>query len=167
LPYRTAEDPRIPFTDAEDVGLDGTTPQFILDKYADATASVVVADGIEARLIEAEAQLQESNFSGMRTTLNDLRDFADIGLDPLPTAGNQDDAIDQLFSERAFWLFATGHRLGDMRRLIRQYGRTADQVFPTGGYLKGGDYGTDVNFPIPRSEDSSNPNSDGCLNRDA
>ena len=40
-------------------------------------------------------------------------------------------------------------------------------MFPTGGYLKGGDYGTDVNFPIPRSEDSSNPNSNGCLNRDA
>ena len=32
--------------------------------------------------------------------------------------------MDLLFSERAFWMFATGHRLGDMRRLIRQYGRT-------------------------------------------
>src|SRR5512147_726517 len=44
LPYRTAEDPRVPFDDPEDVGLDGTTPQFILTKYADASASVVVAD---------------------------------------------------------------------------------------------------------------------------
>ena len=34
------------------------TPQFTLLKYPDATAPVVVADGIEARLIEAEAQLQ-------------------------------------------------------------------------------------------------------------
>jgi hypothetical protein len=167
LPYRSAEDPRIPFTDAEDVGLDGTTPQFILDKYPDATASVVVADGIEARLIEAEAQLRENDFSGMRTTLNDLRDFADIGLDPLPAAGSLDEAIDQLFSERAFWLFATGHRLGDMRRLVRQYGRAPDDVFPAGDYLKGGAYGTDVNFPIPRSEDSSNPKSNGCLDRSA
>jgi starch-binding outer membrane protein, SusD/RagB family len=167
LPFRSAEDPRVPFTDAEDVGLDGTTPQFILDKYPDATASVVVADGIEARLIEAEAQLRANNFSGMRTTLNDLRDFADLGLDPLPTPGNHDAAVDQLFSERAFWLFATGHRLGDLRRLVRQYLRAPDDVFPTGDYLKGGPYGTDVNFPIPRSEDSNNPNSDGCLNRDA
>ena len=167
LPFRSAEDPRVPFTDAEDVGLDGTTPQFILDKYPDATASVVVADGIEARLIEAEAQLRANNFSAMRATLNDLRDFADIGLDPLPSVSNTDAAVDQLFSERAFWLFATGHRLSDMRRLVRQYGRPADEVFPTGDYLKGGEYGTDVNFPIPRSEVSSNPNSTGCLNRDA
>ena len=30
---------------------------------------------------------------------------------------------DLMFRERAFWLFGTGHRLGDMRRMIRQYGR--------------------------------------------
>ena len=54
-----------------------------------------------------------------------------------------------------------------MRRLIRQYGRTPDAVFPSGDYLKGGAYGADVNLPIPRSEDSNNPNSNGCLNRDA
>jgi hypothetical protein len=167
LPFRSAEDPRIPFTDQEDVGLDGTTPQFTLDKYPDASSSVVVADGIEARLIEAEAQLRANNFSGMRTTLNQLRQGADLGLNNLPLAGSFDAAVDQLFSERAFWLFATGHRLGDLRRLVRQYDRAPDEVFPSGGYLKGGDYGTDVNFPIPRSEDSGNPNSSGCLNRDA
>ena len=42
-------------------------------KYPDAGSPVPVADGIEARLIEAEAQLQANNFSGMRTTLNGLR----------------------------------------------------------------------------------------------
>ena len=167
LPFRTAEDPRVPFTDQEDVGLDGTTPQFTLDKYPDAASPVVVADGIEARLIEAEAQLRANNFSGMRTRLNALRAGADLGLSNLPTPGSLDAAIDQLFSERAFWMFATGHRLGDLRRLVRQYGRSPDAVFPSGDYLKGGAYGTDLNFPIPRSEDSSNPNSNGCLNRDA
>lgn len=166
LPYRTAEDPRVSFEDTEDVGLDGTTPQFTLLKYPDASAPVVVADGIEARLIEAEAQLRSNDFGGMRTTLNDLRAGADLGLDPLPTPGSATEAEDQLFSERAFWLFATGHRLGDMRRLVRQYGRSADEVFPTGTYIKGGSYGTDVNLPIPRSE-NSNPNSNGCLDRNA
>jgi hypothetical protein len=148
------------------VGLDGTTPQFTLLKYPDAAASVVVADGIEARLIEAEAQLRSNNFSGMRTTLNDLRQGAGLGLSNLPTPGSATEAQDQLFSERAFWLFATGHRLGDMRRLIRQYGRPAEAVFPTGDYIKGGSYGTDVNLPIPRSE-NNNPNSNGCLDRNA
>ncbi len=163
LGYRTAEDPRVPFTDFEDTGLDLITPQFSLDKYGPSDP-VPVANGIEARLIEAEERLQANSFSGMRTILNDLRDLE--GLDPLPTAGNRDAAIDQLFSERAFWLFATGHRLGDMRRLVRQYGRAPETVFPTGAYHKGGSYGSDVNFPIPLEEDN-NPNSVGCIDRGA
>jgi hypothetical protein len=124
----------------------------------------VVADGIEARLIEAEAQLQADDFGGMTTTLNDLRDLQ--GLDPLAEPGTLDQAVDLLFSERAFWTFATGHRLGDMRRLIRQYGRSADQVFPVGDYIKGGAYGDDVNLPIP-VEEQNNPNAAGCLDRNA
>jgi hypothetical protein len=174
LPFISALDARVPVDSVDDdedgfadPGLDGTTPQYILLKYPDPAAPVVVADGIEARLIEAEAQLRANNFSGMRTRLNILRAGADLGLSNLPTPGSLDEAIDQLFSERAFWMFATGHRLGDLRRLVRQYGRSPDAVFPTGDYLKGGAYGTDLNFPIPRSEDSSNPNSNGCLNRDA
>jgi starch-binding outer membrane protein, SusD/RagB family len=98
----------------------------------------------------------------MTAILNDLRDLQ--GLDPLPVPPNTDAAVDLLFSERAFWLFATGHRLGDLRRLIRQYGRAPDEVFPTGTYIKGGDYGEDVNLPIP-IEEQNNPNSAGCLDR--
>ena len=162
LPYRTADDPRVPFEDTEDVGLDGTTPQFTLLKYPDAAASVVVADGIEARLIEAEALLP-TDLPGMTTILNDLRTAQ--GLDPVGVPGSQEEGVDLLFSERAFWMFATGHRLGDMRRLMRQYGRTAETVFPTGTYIKGGSYGADVNLPIPQ-EEGNNPNSVGCLNRD-
>jgi hypothetical protein len=164
LPFRTAEDPRVPFEDTEDVGLDGTTPQFTLLKYPDASAPVVVADGIEARLIEAEAALQASDLGSMTTILNDLR--AGQGLDPLSVPGSPDAGVDLLFSERAFWMFATGHRLGDMRRLIRQYGRTAEAIFPSGIYLKGGSYGSDVNLPIPQ-EEGNNPNSVGCLDRNA
>ncbi|HEX2217407.1 MAG TPA: hypothetical protein VHG35_01285 [Gemmatimonadales bacterium] len=165
LPYRSAEDPRVPYFDEESAGLDNTTPQFTLLKYPDASASVVVADGIEARLIEAEALLQASDLPGMTSILNDLR--AAQGLDQLDVPGSQDEGVDLLFSERAFWMFATGHRLGDMRRLIRQYGRTEDDVFPSGSYIKGGSYGDDVNLPIPQ-EEGNNPNvPDGCLNRDA
>ena len=164
LPYRTADDPRVPFFDEESAGLDQTTPQFTLLKYPDASASVIVADGIEARLIEAEAFLQASNFGGMNTILNDLRAAQD--LDPLAEPGTLDEAVDQLFSERAFWMFATGHRLGDMRRLIRQYGRTAEEVFPSGIYLKGCSYGNDVNLPMPQ-EEGNIPNYAGCLDREA
>jgi starch-binding outer membrane protein, SusD/RagB family len=164
LPYRTAEDPRVPFLDEESAGLDNTTPQFTLLKYPDASASVVVADGIEARLIEAEALLQAPDLGGMTTILNDLRAAED--LDPLAQPGTQDEGVDLLFSERAFWMFATGHRLGDMRRLIRQYDRSAEDVFPTGSYIKGGSYGNDVNLPMPQ-EEGNNPNFAGCLDREA
>ena len=56
--------------------------------------------------------------------------------------------------------------LGDMRRLIRQYGRTAATVFPTGAmrYRPGNNYGNDVNLVIPFIE-RNNPKFNGCLDR--
>jgi hypothetical protein len=55
-----------------------------------------------------------------------------------------------------------------MRRLIRQYGRAANTVFPTGTWHKGGNYGTDVNFPVPQAE-QNNPNAGAasCIDRNA
>lgn len=47
----------------------------------------------------------------------------------------------------------TGHRLGDTRRLIRQYQRAAETIFPTREWFRGGvTYGTGVNLPLPRRE---------------
>lgn len=160
LPYRTAEDPRVPFLDTGHSGLDQETPQFDVLKYPEEGSSVVLADGIEARLIEAENQLQAGDLDGMNASLNDLRDTQE--LDPLDQPNSQDEGVDQLFSERAFWLYATAHRLGDMRRLVRQYGRTVEEVFPTGEYLRGGSYGNAVNFPVPVSE-NNNPDFDRSL----
>ncbi|HEX6133041.1 MAG TPA: hypothetical protein VFZ24_03595, partial [Longimicrobiales bacterium] len=73
-------------------------------------------------------------------------------LAPLQDPGSPAARVDLLFQERAFWLFLTGHRLGDLRRLVRQYGRATDEVFPTGAWHKGGVYGSDVAFPIPFNE---------------
>ena len=176
LPYYSALDPRVPADTADndgdgfaDTGLDLITTQVNLFKYPDAAADVSVADGLEARLIEAEAQLQTSDLSGMTSTLNTLRQaFPGLALPDLPDPATQAEGVDQLFAERAFWLYATGHRLGDMRRLVRAgptgYGRLEDTVFPNGAYHKGGSYGTDVNLPIP-IEEENNPNSNGCLDR--
>jgi hypothetical protein len=70
-----------------------------------------------------------------------------------------------MFRERAFWLFLTGHRQGDLRRLIRQYGRNAVQVYPTGAYPGGATYGNDVTAPIPAAERLSNTLFTGCASR--
>lgn len=82
--------------------------------------------------------------------------------------------IAELFHERAYWLFMTGHRQGDLRRLIRQYGsqysqfRSQQQVYPTGLYTipSSGRFGSDVTAPIPTTE-YANPNYHGCLDRNA
>jgi hypothetical protein len=53
---------------------------------------------------------------------------------------------------------STAHRLGDLRRLVMQYGRGAETVFPTGAYFKGGAYGTEVTLRVPQEEEQDNPN---------
>jgi hypothetical protein len=73
-------------------------------------------------------------------------------LAPLADPGTASARVALLFRERAFWLWGTGHRLGDMRRLINQYGRTQDQVYPSGAYHKGGTHGPDVVFPVDFDE---------------
>jgi hypothetical protein len=168
LNYVSAEDLRIPGDSG--LGADNNTESWFPSKYPSFDASIPTADYLEAQLIIAESELRASGFAAMTQRLNDLRALA--GLDPsLATPGDPVTATDLLFAERAFWLFATGHRLGDMRRLIRQYGRDAETVFPTGEYYKGGlTYGTDVNLPLPRRE-ANNPNVpdpiNTCLDRNA
>jgi hypothetical protein len=64
-----------------------------------------------------------------------------------------------LFQERALWLYNTGHRLGDLRRLVRNYGLPSTSVFPTGPHFRGSNYGNDVSFPPPFQE-NNNPSYD-------
>ena len=152
LNFRTAADPRIP-TSAGTVAFDGNTPYFFTTLWA-RSDPVTVASGLEARLIEAEAAFQANDFAGFIDKLNVARAFrtATPLLPPLADPGTAAARVDLLFRERAFWMFGTGHRLGDLRRLIRQYNRAPETVFPTGTFFKGGSYGTDVNFPISIDE---------------
>ena len=114
-----------------------------------------------------------SDINGMMTILNALRAASPTiamtkipVMAPLPTPANKTDATSLLFREKAFWTFGRGQRLPDLRRLVRQYGRTDAQVFPTGAYFKGGNYGTDENFPIP-SQEQVNPLFTSCIDRKA
>ena len=192
LPFRTAMDPRVPWArvPANDVGFDNATPQYDQGKYASETAPVAIASGVEARLIEAEAQLKAGDNAGWLATLNALRANTALiptvypagfpapsafpALTPLTDPGSASAREDLMFRERAFWLYMSGHRLGDLRRLVRQYGRSADAVYPGGGgkpYIingnnKGGVFGTELNLPIPFDE-TNNPNFTDCLDRNA
>jgi hypothetical protein len=176
---------------------------FFPAKYAAAlagtqTAPFVVANGVEARLIQAEVALHAGNASWL-TILNTLRTNGNFTTAPDPvdpsvidttwTAGTGgvdnlrplgdpgaslsgqaavDARVTLLFQERASWLFLTGHRQGDLRRLIRQYGRTQDHVYPIGLYTAPGhgQYGVEVTVPVPPTE-SPNPYFTGCVDRNA
>lgn len=166
IAFRTRSDPRVRWSRTPgEVGQDGATAFFLQLKYDGPAAPVALATGLEARLIEAEAALRAGNVPAFRDIHTALR--ATVGLPPVDVASmSAAQRIDFHFQERALWLYLTAQRLADMRRLVRQYGRGAESVFPTGPYFKGGTYGTDVNFPLPVSEEN-NPKSKGCLDRNA
>ncbi|MBC8085838.1 MAG: hypothetical protein H7Z40_01120 [Phycisphaerae bacterium] len=177
IPFASAKDPRVPST--------GTTINSTLFRAFDTSTWLVsqamygqsdpvpLVSGIDARLIEAEVRLQAADIPGMMAILNALRAspqvigrFAIPVMPALAAPATQNAAIDLYFREKAFWAFSRGQRLSDMRRLVRQYGRDAEAVFPSGQWFKVGTYGTDVNFPVTTDE-TPNPNWKGCIDRKA
>jgi hypothetical protein len=185
FPFLSVPDPRTPIElDPDEFGFDGQTLLFDNLRYGDRKVPITLATGVEARLIEAEAALQAGNGPGYFTALNDprvtnagARSYFDIttragtpSIGVLPSLAGADTvaaggAVNLLFGERARWLWLTAHRLGDLRRLIRQYGRATESVFPTGPFPKNfASYGTDVNFPIPIDE-QNNPHFTQCTDR--
>jgi starch-binding outer membrane protein, SusD/RagB family len=173
VPFRQEpNDPRVPWN-AGGVAFDTMLRAYEQGKYPERGTAIAVASGIEAALIRAEAALDRGGSVAYLTYLNDLR--ADIGLGPLTDPGTPATRVEQFFQERALWLFGTGNRLSDLRRLVRQYGLSQADVFPSGTYTReqmdgaltpSGSYGSDVNWPVPFDE-RNNPNFNGCLNRDA
>ncbi len=185
LDYVSAHDARMPTT------VLGTTavgaPWIYPLKFPVNTAAndpVALADGVEAGLIAAEAALNAHDTAEWLGALNTLRanfvalrgpypaDTSYHQLGALSDPGTDSARVDLMFRERAFWLYGTAHRLGDLRRLIRQYGRNSESTFPTGAYINGSAsaaiprYGTNVNFPLGTVE-QGNPKFHGCLNLDA
>jgi hypothetical protein len=166
LNWRTAGDPRVPLVNRSPgvVGLDGSAI-WAFAPYLASNAPIPLATGIEARLIEAEAALEANDPTTWLNPLNALRATVS-GLSPLADPGTPDARVDLHFRERAFWMFLTGHRHGDLRRLVRQYGRDAETVFPTGLWRDGIPYGSSTNG-APNTAARNNPNFSGCANRNA
>ena len=190
LNYRAANDPRVPTwvgTGTANRIFDTAFPlQVVRQGIWGRESRVKIATGIEARLIEAEAALQAADATTWLAKLNQLRGNtpAALALLPVPVDTNYRPVagttlplltdpgaspgdtlrINMLFRERAFWMFSTGHRLGDMRRLMRQYGRTESQVYPVGAWFKGGNFGDAIQMAVPFDE-QNNPNFTQCTNR--
>jgi len=165
-------DPRTPFVVAPDsVGFDQTSgTQYYQQLYTERSAPIPLATGIEARLIEAEGALNAGDLATFEQIHNTLRAGLDVpAVAPVDVASmSAEERVDFHFRERALWMWLTGHRLGDMRRLVRQYGRAAESVFPSGQYFRPQfpTYGADTNFPVPVRE-TNNPNFTQCIDRNA
>jgi hypothetical protein len=173
LDFASAADPRVLVDTFSSFGILGNlVGHHFLPYYTQLQPPVDLASGLEARLIQAEAALHAGDLPTWSNALNSLRQtYADTALSnhPLPsdstTQANVATQVDIMFRERAFWLYATGHRHGDLRRLMRQYGRIQSQVFPVGAYAgaPSAQYGTDITF-VPFGE-NNNPNYHGCFDR--
>jgi hypothetical protein len=172
LNFFSAADPRVPSTYTVTIrnnrpdttrSQDGNTLSRTTSIW-DRETAVAVFNGIDARLVEAEAAYQAGDVPGMLAILNALRatpprlgTVQPAAMPALTDPGTAGARVDLLFREKAFWTFSRGQRLGDMRRLIRDYGRTAANTYPEGTHYRGGTYGTDVNLPVPQQEEN-NPN---------
>jgi len=156
-------DPRTP-AEYGGTGTGTTTARYLQLKYDNGDAPVPLGTTTEARLIQAEALLAKGQSNAYLPMINALR--ASAGLTALADPGTPDLRVRQFFRERAFWLWMTAHRLGDLRRLVRSYGYTQAQVFPVGTTIRGTAYGSDVNFPIPFQEQNNPEFANGqCINR--
>ncbi|HMA23435.1 MAG TPA: hypothetical protein VKP00_05565, partial [Gemmatimonadaceae bacterium] len=161
MPFVSAKDPRVPTVQTPKFGFDGSTPYDGQQVFPAFNSPVPVANYVDAQLILAESQLATSD-AGWLATLNALRTgptnigaITIAGMPPLPDPGTGPTRIDLLFRERAFWTFGRGQRLGDLRREMRVYNKTAAQVFPGEGGInprKNSNYGSDVNLPVPQAE---------------
>lgn len=179
LPWST--DPRIPL--ASDGGANYPA------KYDNGSAPIRLADGIEAQMIRAEASLKAGTGDWL-TILNTVRATCttgsgcapvpgiDVGtLPPLTDSGTAVGRLRQVMSERAYWMYATGHRAGDLRRMLRPpynaapYSLTQSSVYPTGVYSNPhytgptGAYGTDVVAVVPLNEQKFNRKYTGCFDQ--
>lgn len=174
--FLAANDPRVPF-DSTVSGVPGQLSSVTFNwttRLSGRDDPLPVVSGIDARLIEAEAQLQAGDYAAMVATLNNLRTTSQtIGVFVVPAMPaittiptTQADAVQLLFREKGFWQFGRGVRMDDLRRLVRQYGYSQDQAFPSGAYPSGGTYGSEVSFAVPDAE-KTNPNFKGCLDRKA
>lgn len=200
LNYTTANDARLVFTTSVEETCDGTyagmadSVYYLPLKFGVQSTGVPLATGVEARLIEAEAALHAGQINTWASALNTLRanlsgTYLNLATTMLPlpadstTSASSTMQVNVMFREKAFWLFGTGTRLGDMRRLVRQYGRDQSTVFPVGPFPNGTlstlptqipNYGTDVNLSLPTPAGMSqsgltDPNNayKGCIDKSA
>ncbi len=111
IPFARLGDPRVSITDTHTQAEDNHS-DFVQVNNWGRDDPIPALSGIDARLIEAEAQLQAGNIAGMMTILNTLRAspqtigiFAVPPMAALPTPPDLTTATNVFFREKALWQY--------------------------------------------------------------
>lgn len=158
--YDATQDPRVVYTKTDLVGTGsfppiGKIPWWPQMKYNSQTSPINLSSGREARLIEAEAALVNSDVPTAMALIDANR--ASAGAPVVRRPASLDDAWTILKQERGIELWLEGRRLGDMRRWAEN--STPGALDPlelpgTASHLEG----QDMCFPLSQGEINTNPN---------
>ncbi len=135
------------------------------EKFPNGNIKLKLASWIEAMLVKSEYLLSIDDPNWI-VPINEAR--RSIGLLDIVSPTAKKDKIDLLFYERAFWFYLHGTRLSDMRRLVRQYNRPVNSVYPVGEYSRSLEIFTysDATVFIPSLDEFNNNYAySGCINR--
>lgn len=162
--FKSTNDPRTRWQDSGrngDAAIDccGNVPFYPSLKYTNPADDMDLSSSQEMRLIEAEHMLRNGDMAGAMAKINALRTAAGA---PAVTAATMADAWTILKRERGIELWLEGRRFGDLRRWAADSadgGSLHPLETPSGSASQGSHLvQQDLCFPIPPSEQQTNPN---------
>jgi hypothetical protein len=142
---------RVSGTDVK--GQDGTTTIWATTKYPLISSPIPIAKYAEAQLIIAEVDLGQSAVG----IINNLRSRAGLTAASYVAGTTDAEILALVIDERRRELFLEGQRLHDIIRFNLPLYPAVGARF-TSDVAKGGNYGTQVCFPLPDVERVNNPN---------
>jgi hypothetical protein len=158
--YLATGDPRVAWKDnggeEGDAAIDccGKVPWNQQLKYPTPADDIRLSSGAEMRLVEAEKLLMDGDMAGAMAKINALRSAAGVAD---ATASTTDEAWAMLKRERGIVLWLEGRRLGDFRRWSENGTPGALDPLEVPGEASHLTQ-QDLCFPIPPSEQQTNPN---------
>ena len=149
--YRSMNDPRVQWADAGKFSQDGELRLYTQKKYPAWNSPIRLASGLEARYIEAEANLSAAS------TLTFINERRAAGGQAAVSTTNTTELLAHLMEQKSrdFWL--EGTRMGDWRRNPN----AVPNILPPGNnYYKPqlGDVQNQMCMPLPYAECNANPN---------
>jgi hypothetical protein len=151
IPYRTLGDTRVPVVNGNFTTAATGVQHFYQTKYANASAPIPLATYEEAQLIIAEADIRANSLATALPIINASRTR---GGQAVPFTGTtQAQYLAELIDQRRRELFLESHHLGDVIR----YNITVTPATGTPYHFGGGNYGTQLCFPLPAAEKQNNP----------